>query len=209
MDTFYHNAAQPPEAITMCQCRAVSLAVGPCLCVVVWPGSGKGVYRSLSAARVPWGKAFSWEWWVGTVNGSRNVKCENCWDTGIAKNRAASIGWSVSLGICVRCPAVALIFIDSTLHSLANLANDSWSYWSGVSNLLPSRAGATGREKASPTFGVSWAINNGHVAIPNNMFLSLINFYGKLWCSWLWPLPTLDLCGVMWCRQQCSQVGFV
>lgn len=54
--------------------------------------------------------------------------CEDCWDTKIEKNRAASAGWSVSLGMCVGCPAVVLIFVDSTLHSLDSLANDSRSY---------------------------------------------------------------------------------
>lgn len=68
---------------------------------------------------------------------------------GIEKNRAASIGWSVSPGMRVGRPAVVLIFIDSMLCSLANLANESRSYCNGVSELV-GRAGTGRKEKADP-----------------------------------------------------------
>lgn len=80
-------------------------------------GRGKGGFSKPFSSKASLGKSHSCGWQVGTVTSSRMWSVKECWDRGLEKNRAASMGWSVSLGMCVGCPAVVLIFIDSRLYS--------------------------------------------------------------------------------------------
>lgn len=168
----------------------------------VWEG---GLLQALSATRVPWGTQGGGLKLLTTVK-MWGVKVFRYRDRGEQSSIHGVVHfpwderWIFSCGINFYViHAVSLLTWQMT-HCVSGMG------WVSSPWVLP---GSGGKRREVPTFGVSWTINKACAAIPGNMLLSLINFYGKLWCSWLWPLPALDLCGVMWCRQPCSQVGFV